>query len=322
MSGGIGNEESLGQLASLLASGLDSLSRNQTVSFQQYTKVVLSQDGYVFWVATGAPFNAVGSLHFSTDRVQEEDQTIGVNLLVFTSEQEITPFNAQNPQTLFIGTWALDGNPVQIAFSRRGAYYRQSNLWHYSGMAVYPAMTSQVVNSGADIPAGPIVSNSLPIWLTLTTVGTETVPVYPSFLVPDNVTPPYIVAHIEPNLTTAIQPFPLFQWPGTPTPATNTQNQTSQQLMQDHVRLTLYGLTNQQAIQYLSFLMDTSLNLDNFGFVSLPAIRDDKREQVEIAALAMKKTIEMDVSYYQSAADTQARRLILEALITVTVGTL
>jgi hypothetical protein len=67
------------------------------------------------------------------------------------------------------------------------------------------------------------------------------------------------------------------------------------------------------AIQYLAMLIDYSVNTDNFGFGNSPAIRDDKRPQVEIAALAMKKTINIIAWYYQSTADAVARRLILGA---------
>lgn len=318
----IANEETLGQLSALLASGLDSLSRNQTLSFASYQKMILSSDGYVFWVKTGPSVAVEGSLHFGTDRVQEEDQTIGVNTVIFTSEAEVSQFNALSPTTMLVADWIVPGleATVQIAFSKRGSYYREAKLWHYMGIAVYPALSSQLVTNEADIPTGPIVSDSVPIWLSLSTVSGATIPVYNSYLVPDNVTPPYIVAHVDPAKTEAIQPFPLFQWPGTPNPPDDTQLMTSQQLAKDVVRLTFYGLNNQQIIQWIAGIMDYSLNTDAFGFMSNPIPKDDKREQVEIAALAMKKTLDIDVSYYQSAANAIARRLILEALTTYTIA--
>ncbi len=52
-----------GQLASTLEAGIESLSQRQQVSFQLYNRVSLTQDGFVFWVATGVPTNFVGSLH-------------------------------------------------------------------------------------------------------------------------------------------------------------------------------------------------------------------------------------------------------------------
>ncbi len=41
--------------------------------------------------------------------------------------------------------------------------------------------------------------------------------------------------------------------------------------MRDKVRLTLYGLNNQQAIQFFQSLIDYSLNTDAFGFMNSPA---------------------------------------------------
>jgi len=312
---GIANEVSSDQFNALLKAGLQQLSRNQAVTFQKYVKTVLSQDGFVFWVASGPSQQFVGSLHVASDRVQEEDQTIGINSFIFTSESEITELNAVNPTTMWVGTWTLSGDvTLQIAFSKRGPYYQAADIWHYSGFAVYPALSTQLINSFSDLPVEPIVSNSLPIWLALESLGISTVPAYPSFLVAENIAPPYVSVHIPPEATEAIQAFPLFQWPGTPDPPTNLQAMTSQQLVRDRIRLTFYGLTNQQIIQYMAGIMDYSTDTDAFGFMSNPVPKDDKRPQTEIRAIAMKKTMEFDVSYYQTTADALARRLILSVL--------
>lgn len=99
----------------------------------------------------------------------------------------------------------------------------------------------------------------------------------------------------------ALGSFPIYTWPGTTVPnsgASPLHDLPSSQLMRDEVRLTLYGFTNQQAIQYYASLIDYSYNTDDFGFCNSPAIQDEKRAQVEIAALAMKKTITILASYY------------------------
>ena len=305
------------QLAAVLQQGTATLSANQSIAFAQYTKVALAPDSSVFWVANGQTANFTGSLHYITDRHQDEDQTVAANRFIFTADQEISQFNQVNPSTLWIGTWTVDGVALQIAFADRGSFYQQADLWHYSGYAVYPAMASQLVASETDLPMGPIVSNSLPIWLAQNSLA----PVYPSFLVPDNIEPPYVVAHVEPDRTVALGGFPIYRWPGVPTYQPGSPqfyDLPSSQLMRDTVRLTLYGFTNAMAIQFLCSLIDYSLNTDNFGFCNSPAITDDKRTQPEIAALAMKKTIVIEASYYQGSADAIARRLILSAAVTTT----
>jgi hypothetical protein len=305
------------QLAATLESGVNTLSANQSICFQQYSKTVLSDDGTVFWVATGKKADFEGSLHFITDRHQDEDQTVAANRFIFTAEEEVTEFNSINPTTMWIGTWIADGVSLQIAFADRGSFYQQADQWHYSGYAVYPAMSTQIINSAADLPVGPIVSNSLPIWLTQNAMA----PVYPSFLVPDNIRPPYIVAHIEPDNTDAIGSFPILGLPGVQQGggAAPFFDFPSSQLMLDRVTLTMYGFTNQQAIQYYCSLIDYSRNTDDFGFCNSPAIRDAKRTQAEIAAIAMKKTLEIHASYYQGTADALARRYILSAAVTITI---
>ncbi|CAG9205714.1 conserved hypothetical protein [Burkholderia gladioli] len=306
-----------GDLAAALQTGLEQISRQQSVTFQQYTKSTLPTDGYVFWVATGTAQQFKGSLHILTDRRQDEDQTIAANKMIFTAEEEISQLNAISPGSMWVGTWQTDDATLQVAFAETGSNYQQADLWHYRGFAVYPALASQLVASAADLPVEPIVSNSLPIWLSV--AGLAGAPIYPSFLVPDNVQPPYVTAHIEPVETVALQSFPTYQWPGAPSPPTALQPMASTQLMRDSVRLTLYGFTNQKAIQFYSALIDYSMNTDNFGFCNSPAIRDEKRTQVEIAAIAMKKTLTILASYYQGTADAIARRLILSASITTTI---
>jgi hypothetical protein len=304
-------------LAAVLEQGVAQISGNQSITFRQYTRIVLAEDGSVFWVATGRKEDFAGSLHYITDRRQEEDETLAANRFIFTALEEVTALNTVSPATMWIGTWQADGSEMQIAFADRGSFYQQADLWHYSGYAVFPALASQVVNSSADLPVGPIVSNSLPIWLTQNSMA----PVYPSFLVPDNIKPPYVVAHVEPMETEALGAFPILVPPGVQRPGTDPApfyDFPSSQLMRDKVRLTMYGFTNAQAIRYFNELIDYSLATDAFGFCNSPAIRDEKRGQAEITALAMKKTLEIHASYYQGTADALARRHILSAGITIT----
>lgn len=305
------------QLESTLDAGLDQLSQQEQIEFQQYQKFVLSQDGSVFWSATGQKMTIGGSLHYATDRAQDEDQTIGANNVMLSSKSEITAFNTIQPQYMWIGSWPIGDAlpPLMVAFAQRGPYYREADVWHYAGFAVFPALKSQIINSAADLPPGPIVSNSLPIWLSLNSFA----PVYPSFLVPDNIVPPYIVAHIEPGATEALGAFPIIgPWPGVTEPdsgASPLHDLASSQLTRDEVTLTLYGFSNQRALQYLQSLIQASIDPGLFGFANSPVVQDEKRLQVEITALAQKKKIRILANYYQSAADVEARRLILSASV-------
>jgi hypothetical protein len=294
-------------LASTLASGVDHLSQDQVVTFTKYTQQVLDPDRYIFWVNAGVTTNVKGSLHYSTDQQQNEDETIDINRVVFTAESPIDDFNDVAPNELWIGTF----QGIQFSFNARGLFYEQAGLYHYLGNAVYPALASQLVNSAADLPTGPIVSNSLPIWLSQNSMA----PVYASYLVPANIVPPYVSVHIEPDLTEA-PTFPAYEWPGTTEPGTDPaplHDLPSNQLALDRVRLTLYGFTNQQAIQYFVSLIEYSANTDAFGFRNSPAIKDQKRTQSELNVIAMKKTIDIEAWYLQSTADAIARRQILSA---------
>jgi hypothetical protein len=302
------------QMQGALANGLNTIDSQQTVTFQQYTKSTIPTDGYVFWVASGVTTTFTGSLHIITEQNQDQDQTIAINRIIFTSLEEVSQFNTVSATTLWVGAWLVDGVIIKVVFNDSGTVYQQAGLWHYSGDAVYPALQAQLIANIADLPVAPIVSNSLPIWLSQNTYA----PVYASFLVPENIQPPYIVAHIDPESTETLGQFPIYTWPGT-TIGSNEYQMGSSQLMKDKVELTLYGFTNQLAIQYLSSLMDYSLNTDTFGFCNSPSIKDEKRKQSEIAALAMKKSITILASYYQATADAVVRRLILSATPSYTI---
>jgi len=299
-----------GQLAATLAAGVDTLSSNQTITFQPYTKYVFTEDGFVFWVKSGATFDVKGSLHQIADQNQNEDETIAINRMIFTSEEEVTKFNEPDSQTLYVGAWDIDGVTLKVVFNTSGQTYKQAGLWHYNGDAVYPALEAQFVNSVDDLPVGPIVSNSIGIWLSLD----DFAPVYPSYLVPSNIRPPYIAVHIGPEDTTPLQQFASYDWPGTQT-GPNWYELNSSQLMQDQVKLILYGFTAQQVGQYMSYLQDHSRDTDEFGFCNSPAITDGKRKQTEIGAIAEQKIIKILASYYQRVSDAVARRLILETTV-------
>jgi len=313
-----------------LDAGIEQISQQTRVQFTLYSKLVLSADGSVFWVATGQTMIASGSLHYATDRQQNIDETVAVNHVLLTSEQEITQLNAIAPGTMWVGSWPL--SPQQsllIAFSQRGNFYGPAQVWHYSGVAVLPAMQSQLIANESDLPTGPIVSNSLPIWLLQGVFGEFEVPVYPSFALPDNIVPPYVVAHIEPTSSQTFGNMPLYVWPGTLVPPPPLYpapfySVAASMLCRDEVDLILYGFNNEMKWQFLSNLISYSMvgpgETPTFGWANSPAIQDDKRVQVEIAALAMKSTIHVSANYYQSASNAAAYRLILQALTpTITV---
>jgi hypothetical protein len=284
------------QLAAGLATGLQTLSENQQIQFTQYTQVVLPLDGYVFWMNTGQTVTAQGSLHQSIDQKQNEDETLAVNRIVFTSLVSVDEFNDISPTTIYIGTF----NGVRFSFNRRGPYYQQSDLFHYVGDAIYPALASQVIDSPSNLPAGPVVSNSLPVWLALN----RFMPMYPSFLLPANLEPPYAAVHIDPADTEALASAPLID-----------RTSTHTQLTKDRVRITMYGLSNSQALDFQDYVFQYITNNDNvIGLMNMPIMRDEKRTQSELNVIAMKKTFELDVSYYQTRINTLARQLITDVI--------
>lgn len=305
-------------------SALQLLSLDQVIPFTQYTRFVLPLDGYVFWLRTQTT-GISGSLHANVAKRQNEDETISVNSVIFSTASPVQEFNSISPNTIWVGEF--DG--VKFAFTRSNLY-RPTTLYHYTGDAVYPALLSQLVDVGYQLPVNTlVVSNSLPLWLALATYDpiwlvppNPGITLYPSYAVPDNLPPPYGVVHIEPSATRGLQSAPLFgpTWPvgraALGTQSGTNLSATHWQLAMDRVRITLYGLTNTQSLDFHDLINHYSYDQDTMGIMNIPIMRDEKRTQAELGILAMKKTIEIDVSYYQNRVNDVARQLIESAIIT------
>jgi len=301
---------SLGDSAMFNMMGFNSLTPNETGS-----------------ATSPGAFQAKGSLHYITDAQQLEETSSSRNRVVFTAEEPVENLNAINPQIMYIGTWdgpmpgdqpPTDSTAIRFAFSSRSSYYQQAGLWHYNGNALFNTMETQVVDDPAKLLNYPlIVSNSLPSWLALSyynppwhvPVPMPNIKFYPSFLVPDNLVPPYIAVHIDPGSTEAWQTMP-----------TLNPMSSQYQLARDRVTLTLYGCNNDVAQSVLYAILQYSYDTEVFGILNIPAVRDEKETQVELHTLAQKKRISFDVSYNQSDIRNMARQLIESCIPTVQVG--
>ena len=323
-------------LSAALATGLNSIDENAVVTFTRYLRLVLPFDGYLFWVKAdvispsskfnaavlnGVPFNqaalvteaagtfsARGSLHYTTTTNQGEAATSSVNRVIFTSLDSTQDLNAIRPGELLIGEF----QGLKFAFSERRGFYDQAKLQHYVGDAVYPDMMPQLVDDPATFNAmDVVVSNSLPIWLSMNEYAgvsylpfsNTAIPLYPSFVVPDDVRPPYIAVHIVPESTEALA-----------SAATLGPTLSHSQLTMERVRLTILGVRNADAQTFVDFVNQFSLNTNLIGIMNMPVLRDEKRTQSELGAIGMRKTIEYEVNYYQTAARDLARQLILRAI--------
>ena len=286
-----------------LVAGLETIDNNDSVVFTQYNRFVLPADGYIFWIKSSTTLTVKGSLHYSANRIQNDDESFDKNGVVFTAESDIDTFNNISPSTIWIG--AYDG--IRFAFSSRSMLYKAAGIYHYRGDAIYPAMASQIIDTidGFD-QTSVIVSDSLPIWLSLNAI----MPIYPAFLSPQNLDPVYATVDIDPNSQVALQSAPYIDG-----------NSNHWQLVQETVKFTIYGLRNNAAIDFQDYILNASLS-DSFGINDMPIIKDVKRTQAELSVIAMKKTFEMTINYYQQRARNIAQKLITSASMSISTATL
>lgn len=295
------------QLSSVLQSAVETISSGQEITFRLYVKQVLPLDGFVYWVNAQIislrelerldiknphVISIKGSLHRQVVAEQSETVSRAVNSIIFTPVEKIDDFNVEHPEAIYLGEYA----GTQFAFSRMDSRYSQAGIYHYRGNAVLPTMRTQIIDSPDDISDELILSNSTPIWLSLKKFAT----VYPSFLSPSNLKPPYIVADVRDSqpLQTAPVVMDGQRW----------------QLTQDRVRITLYGMSNADALNFRDYVVDTALEDEVFGVTNLPIVTDGKSTQVEINALAKLKYIDFDVNYYQITARDISMQLIKEVI--------
>ncbi|EPX9820316.1 hypothetical protein ACW6MV_001781 [Escherichia coli] len=197
-------EQHSSQLSSVLKSAVETISSDQEITFRLYVRQVLPLDGFVYWVnaeiiscdelcrlniESPTRLKIKGSLHRQVIAIQDESVSKDVNNIIFTPVQQVDDFNVENPDAIYLGEYG----GVQFAFSRMESRYQQSGIFHYRGMAILPTMRSQIIDCEEDISDEQIISNSIPIWLQMKDAAT----VYPSYLVPQNLRPPYIAVDVR-----------------------------------------------------------------------------------------------------------------------------
>lgn len=312
-------------------------------TFTRYIRVVLPLDGFVFWVrsnllspsallnalemnqgpeaifnsSTGTPIpvttSVKGTLHYNTTVNQDDDKTYASNIVHFnTMIDGVQELNFPSPKMMWVGDFGRLG---KFAFSYRDNYFQPANEKHYVGRGLYPQMASQIVDTIADFNRTQVVSNSLPIWLSLNGYapgygfGNPTLELFPAGLVEANLEPPFASVDVVADATTGLQASPYL-----------SSNLSHYQLARDLVRVTFYGVRNDAVMDFMDCVNQFTLDTDLMGLMNIPIVRDEREKQTEFLVLAQKKYAEFEISYYQNRARNTARQLILQVIPTYEPG--
>lgn len=245
-----------------------------------------------------------GSFHYSSMSDQREDATVDSNTVIFTALSEVQAFNQVGPNYVYICTYG----DLMFAFSSRGRFYAQADLYHYTGKALFSTQRSQVVDGIENFNPTLVVSNSLPVWLYMPMYVppypgfTCPIPLYPSYLVEDNLPVPFGSVHVEKTMPLGMAPY-------------LGGHLQSDQLCRDTVRVHLYGADNLTANNFLLFVEQFSYDWMTIGMASSPVIQDIKDPQSELKIIAQRKIIEFSVNYLQSAVRDTARQFIEHVVV-------
>jgi hypothetical protein len=296
-----------------LQGGIAQLSADQQFTFTLYARLILPADGFVFFAPaiTVTPpvdptpadlevftFSVNGSLHVAQRVDQQPENVTALQDVTFTTKRQLREFSDVAPGSLYVMTLP---NGSLVAFSVQRGRYDQAGIWHYTGRALLPFEATQFIATPDAISlGGTVVSNSLPIWMAM---GTDELPVYPAMLSPLNFAPPYITADIQGTQ-------------GIGQTARIESDNTQSQLAQETVRFTFYGLRNDAVMDFQQAVNDNSL-AGVYGIMNIPVPVDEKQGQSEFGIIAQKKTMELQVNYYQARTRDIARKLIESAFISI-----
>jgi hypothetical protein len=265
----------------------------------RFTAVVLKS---VTSVTLPTDVSVMGSFHYDSAIDQREDATVDSNTVIFTSLEEIQEFNNMGPDYLYIAHYRA----LTFAFSSRGRLYEQADLYHYMGKALYSVNATQIIDDPDTFNPSLVVSNSLPIWLNMPSYVPPyydgflcPLPLFPSFLVTDNLEPPFGSVHID--KTEVLHTAPIYG-----------PNWEQWQVCRDTVRVTLYGADALMAATFLSFVLQYSRDWDFIGMANMPNVSDEKHHQPEMQILSQRKRVEFTVNYLEAISRAQARQFILQ----------
>ena len=286
-----------GFLNPTLTEGLRLIDQDATLVFTRYLQFILPLDGFIYWLKMPETHTVKGSLHYSTNSMQESDEVFDQNAVVFTSETNIDDFNVIGADSLWMGMY--DG--IRFAVSTRSSFYEEAGLYHYAGDALYPALETQLIDNPESFDYGSVVvSNSMPIWLSL---GAD-IPIYPAYLSVQNKEPLYATVEVLTDKQEALQLSPWYDIHG-----------KHWQLVTERVKFIIYGARNQAAIEFHDFVLNAAAIGKTFGIMGTPIMRDEIRTQPEITAIAMKKAFEITINYYQQDMKNIALTLIKNAYL-------
>ncbi|EAA5547343.1 hypothetical protein YY29_004602 [Salmonella enterica subsp. enterica] len=298
------------ELNATLTQGLDDLSRFQVVTFTKYIRKVLPLDGFVFWVKASVlsdnpgnepdTVNVKGYLHLTTETIQDDEQLYDRNVVTFTAQADVDPFNDIGSDVLYIGEFF----GIQFSFSRRTGLNEPANLYHYTGEAIYPHMRSQIINSADDIDLSDVVvSSSLPVWLGLS----QFMPMFPAMLSTQNLSPPFATIRCS-NVSPIAGAFYI------------DDRDNQYQLVSEDVTISITGLRNAAVEDFLRYVQQYTLcDAAEMGVMNIPVVQDERVTQNELNVIAMRKTIKFKVNYYQQRMRNVARQLITSAIPSIYV---
>lgn len=294
----------------------------EQITFNRYIRLVLPVDGFIFWVKqslinplspslNGIALNELpdlttiddtividGLFHYSTQNQQDNSQIYAKNSVLFTSSKKLDDFNELGESELLIGS--IDG--IQFAFNNSGNYYQKAGVWCYQGEAINPVMRSQIIDDVGQFSAQKICNDSLPLFMSRSLYA----PIFPAFRGLQNLRPPYLSVDV-------LETKPYQQ-------LASEETSERRQFCLDTVKVTCYGLNNNQVLDYIRYMVNEGVKNIDFGINNAPVAKKIDIPQSELNVTANAKEITFEVNYYQTRATEIAQKLIESALSSVSIN--
>ncbi len=284
--------------ANILRNGVDFLKDGQTISFTTYRRAVLPFEGFVYWIKLHGGEKSIESMIHKTDELyQEEDSFRNESTILITTRESLFNFSQDGIDEIKVFNY----QDSLYVLRKTGENADQSGIYHNMAHIVEPQMQNTFLDTEDDFRNRNMqFSSSVPLFIMfsmgLFDLFQDHYDMYPGWLTPYNKKPPYISINVSD--TEALSSATAYE--------TVDGNTYIGKLVTEKVTFTLYGYDNEQIMIFLSDLEKWSMVYNYVGFMSSPAIVDEIHSKVETGTVALKKTIEVDISYIQMAKLSEA----------------